>query len=715
MNNEAMPAQTWKSHLRLRPWLGGLLFVSWVFTLRAIVLAAGPWVAAITFGAAIVVSLFLFWRACDWLFGPVLFYELVRSGRRGRLIWIRITYALLLLLFFWLVYAKFDFEDRAMWWLSAPPGRPVSWQPVIVGGRVTYHYDSGLTAAELAAHRAKMLAKLAETFFFTFMCVQFAAVLLLTPAYAGGAIAEEKDRRRLEFLLATDLNNREIVLAKLAACVANLALVLITGVPILGITLLLGGVDPNLLFGGFVATAVTMLSLASLSILNSVYARKPRDAILMSYLFVIAYLLVSLLARVPFAMLTNWRTALNLGGIQWLVEAFGAGNPIIMLGQLREEWMKGTPVAEVVPPLLIGYTIFHLLIVLICATWAVLRMRAAAWVRPGSEGAVVASHRRWWRFVPHSPGREPMLWKEIFAEPGLAFTGAGKVVVALIILASFAPALWIFGKTGVFVWFGNPWRETWPALQESLNLWIRLTGSGVAALTLIGVAVRAAGTISGETERQTLDSLLTTNLGLQEILFAKWLGSILSVRWAWVWLSAVWMLGVFTGGLHLATLPWLILAWSVYAAAFASIGMWFSAGNSGTLRATLLTLGLLAVLCFSHWLPSFFIKIPHTQWPWTIQTYGLTPPAALAWLAFNDHSVAFDPLDPGARPYNLPDPIAILLGIVIGMGLWCVLALILWRRTAARFRALSGRGRQGIAPKAPAPKLLPHEAARASA
>ena len=33
---------------------------------------------------------------------------------------------------------------------------------------------------------------------------------MLTPAYVAGAISEEKDRKTLEFLLATDLRNREI-------------------------------------------------------------------------------------------------------------------------------------------------------------------------------------------------------------------------------------------------------------------------------------------------------------------------------------------------------------------------------------------------------------------------------------------------------------------------------------------------------------------------
>ena len=67
-------------------------------------------------------------------------------------------------------------------------------------------------------------AVLAETFFGTFMIVQLILIVLLTPAYVAGAIAEEKDRKTMEFLLATDLRNREIVLSKLLSRLANLSL-----------------------------------------------------------------------------------------------------------------------------------------------------------------------------------------------------------------------------------------------------------------------------------------------------------------------------------------------------------------------------------------------------------------------------------------------------------------------------------------------------------
>src|SRR5438270_1348613 len=65
----------------------------------------------------------------------------------------------------------------------------------------------------------------------------------------------------------------------------------------------------------------------------------------------------------------------------------------------------------------------------------------------------------------------------------------------------------------------------------------RYGGSGLGCLMLLGVALRSAGTLTSERDRQTLDGLLTTSLDNKSLLFGKWLGSILSVRKGW------WVLG----------------------------------------------------------------------------------------------------------------------------------------------------------------------------
>ena len=67
------------------------------------------------------------------------------------------------------------------------------------------------------------MAALRQTFFYTVPGHPVRTViLLLTPAYTAGAVAEEKERRTLEFILATDLRNREIILGKVLSRLLNL-------------------------------------------------------------------------------------------------------------------------------------------------------------------------------------------------------------------------------------------------------------------------------------------------------------------------------------------------------------------------------------------------------------------------------------------------------------------------------------------------------------
>src|SRR5262249_46803625 len=150
-----------------------------------------------------------------------------------------------------------------------------------------------------------------------------------------------------------------------------------------------------------------------------------------------------------------------------------------------------------------------------------------------------------WRWIPVQS--KPMLWKEIHLESRLGFNRLGRVVIILIALASFLPALSI-----AYAYMQD---HSWNSLEMAVNKWVRAVGTLVASLVLLGVGLRAAGSVSGERERQTLDSLLTSPLLSQDILLAKWLGSIWSVRWAWLWLCAIWGLGVLTGGMEAACLP----------------------------------------------------------------------------------------------------------------------------------------------------------------
>jgi ABC-type transport system involved in multi-copper enzyme maturation permease subunit len=654
--------QSWEERLGVTIVLGGAALL--------VAFGAGRSLAqqAVLWGLLVLALAVLFRRGWLKLFGPVLFYDLVRIGRRTRYILLRSLYAVFLLALLSWIY--------------------LIWAVRSEGGTI----------------RASEMAQFAESFFYTFMVVQFLAVALLTPAYTAGAIADEKNRRTLEFLLATDLRNREIVLSKLVSRLANLLLIVLTGLPILSFLQLVGGVDPGLVLAGFAATGLTMVSLAGLSIFCSVLAKKPRDAIIVTYLAAAAYLILSgasWLLLVPpltagsFPSTATWTSPVTVRDvIDWL----NAGNIVAVIIQLFAGGAGGKRPDELLPKLLRNYLVFHALVAALFSAWAVVRLRAVAMKQTYGK----AQKGSWMAFLGIRPrvGNEPILWKEIFVESGVRLNWFGWIIVILLVLASLLPTGFIVAEffnalqqppqTGPWRYYSDPWRR----LADEMNaIQVRTIGTLVACLLLLAVAVRAAGSISGERDRQTLDALLTSPLDSNKILFGKWLGSVLSVRWACLWLGLIWGLGLMTRGLHPLAVPVLVSAWLVYAAFLATVGVWFSIVSRTSLRAIIYTIATALGAAFGHWI-IWACCIPlmiyrqgsgrEFQWLLKLQA-GFTPPFALGWLAF--YGPEFERSGGRGDSEVIEVTACALLGIVF----WAGAAAVLWFVTSERFRRVTGR------------------------
>jgi ABC-type transport system involved in multi-copper enzyme maturation permease subunit len=641
--------------LRWKPWemiaAGSLIASAGALLLSAKFLPTSYQIGL--WGLWITVLALVFRQGWVRLLGPVLFYDLVRTGRRTRNILLRCIYALALLFILYTVYLE----------------HAHSIQQLLQRG--SNYLDFGQRNQMLA----KEMAKFAESFFIMFMEVQFVGIFLLTPVFAAGAIAEEKDRRTLEYLLATDLDNREIVLGKLASRLLGLVLLVLTGLPVLSLIQFFGGVDPDLVLSGFAATGVTMLSLAGLSILVSVYSKKPRDAIVLTYLIVVSYLGLSGMSRWLISTPSTGAVPVLFESLDDLLEWFSSGNLFVVIYKLRVAQGKGVILNQILPGLMGNYALVHGMLAVATTSLAVARMRTVA-MRETIIRKRMLDRSRW---MPRpSVGGKPMIWKEVILEAGLGFNRLGRIVVALIILASFLPALWIVYPYLV----GNiSSQQPWMRVEEAFNQWIRSVGTIVASLVLLGIGIRAAGAISGEREKQTLDNLMTTPLATKEILFAKWLGSMLSVRWAFLWLCVIWTLGALTGGLDASCLPWLVITWFVHAAFMASLGLCLSTIYSSTQRASIWVLTISGLLYGLPMLFSYFFKsLMRTG----LEVMAIVPPVAMNWLAFR----AYD-LD--VSYIRLESPMGVLVSIVIGLMIWLGTSWWLWKMTEKRFSILAGR------------------------
>jgi ABC-type transport system involved in multi-copper enzyme maturation permease subunit len=569
--------------------------------------------------------------------GPVALHELIRTTRRSRFILYRL-YAYFILISLALSYCV---------WIVARADQGAGFK---------------VPASEVAGFAA--------SFVVTFLGLQMLLMAVLTPAFAAGVIAEEKDRGTLEFLLATDLRNSEIILSKLAARLANLLLTLLTGLPILCFLQFLGGTDPLLVLAGFAATAIMMLGLAGLSVLNSVYCRRSHVAVILTLLEVSAYLVISfaissLLVGTGIGVRSiPGPVGLTFGGVLAWVDA---GNPLSLLLDLAGDAMSGLPIGVSFLTRLGGYALFHSVLAVVCVTWASARLRAVFRRQVYEQDPASRLGKRVRK--SHRVGRLPMIWKEVVAERGLSFGWFGRTVIAVLVIGSFLPALmWGLGSGNFY------------------EVWSRGMGAAVACLLLLCVAVRAAATITGERERQILDSLLMTPLGASEILLGKWVGCVASIRWGWLWLGTIWGLGVLGGKLDPLALLMMITAWWIYAAVLAVVGLWFSLSLQSSARATVLTLLIALGLGFSYFISLPVLMLSSTwQNPGWFVTYlnrcqlGLSPITTLSWLLAFDTEGRFH-----RQGWEVPTALA-------GLGCWILAGLVLWSLLGRRFRRCTGR------------------------
>jgi hypothetical protein len=237
------------------------------------------------------------------------------------------------------------------------------------------------------------------------------------------------------------------------------------------------------------------------------------------------------------------------------------------------------------------------------------------------------------------------------------------------------------------------------------NRGVRTLGTFVACLFLVGVGLRAAGCLTGERDRDTLVSLLTTPLRNVDILWAKWWGSVLSGRKLWWYLGIIWIMGLVTTGLHPIALLVLVFAWVIYAMFLASLGLWFSLVSRTTLRATVWTLLTMVGLSLGPIVFGYVCDIleeianprPHPSWVGEIVTPWLSPPVTLYTLEFCERD-----LDPQAdwndyysRFYNRDEVITEmwerLLGAALGLATYTLAAAFFWMLARRRFAAVTGR------------------------
>src|SRR5207302_7129649 len=99
---------------------------------------------------------------------------------------------------------------------------------------------------------------------------QLILLLLATPAFAAGAISDEKASGTLQYLLAADLTAWEIIVGKLLGRACQVAILALASLPVLCFMGVFGGVSLLFVAALVAVTIAPMFALGSASLLASV-------------------------------------------------------------------------------------------------------------------------------------------------------------------------------------------------------------------------------------------------------------------------------------------------------------------------------------------------------------------------------------------------------------------------------------------------------------
>lgn len=359
----------------------------------------------------------------------------------------------------------------------------------------------GLTAwqATVGFNRNATLGETARfgmLFFQIITFVELTLLLFFSALSAAGTVSREKDRRTFVLLLLTDLRDYEIVLGKMLGSLLPIIVLLLVTLPVLAMTLLLGGVSGEQVVQAALVLLATSLAAGSLGGVIALWRERTFQALALSVLTLVLYLCVVQSAGFLGPQAQAWVDPFV--AMQFVLEppiestilAPAYGFALVMLGicvllngigiwKLRRWNPSGEPIMQRETP-----------------TDADLERndRAQAHAAPGQARVVWENPILWREIRTYAYGRRPLLVKAAYA-----------IVLGLICWFAFAELSQAGGRPSFAAAYGIV-----PA----------------AILSLLLVSAQAVTSITSERDGNQLDLLLVTDLSPREFIFGK-LGGIL--------------------------------------------------------------------------------------------------------------------------------------------------------------------------------------------
>ena len=505
--------------------------------------------------------------------GPVFQYELLTLSRRKRFYVFRFAFGAFLLF---------------LLWANDPRSN-------------SYHAPGW--DGELSIQQAKNLS---STLFLAIGTTVGIAVLLLTPALVAGVIADEKQRKTLHYLLASSLTSTEIVVGKITARLTLLTVLLGLTVPILVLLSLFGGVDPleACVFG--LCCFTTAFLITSASTVASVHARKPMEAIsgvyAMGALWLFGPSLVRWLLPYPggiFVSIYELVKPVNdfIGLSSPLFVFIDVGMRFASRLSFVNEFLKMAALQSVLGVVLIAYAILRLRPL----------FRSDHDLRRTRFSLLGAKARR---LLPRPVcGDDAMLWKEMYVSKTTMRSKITGVILFVVVAGLLGYYTYDCGKEALKEVMSYGYGTGSPSQgRRDFNGFLRVIETMIVIFWVIGVAMTASGSLSGEREADTWISLIATPLTPEEILRGKMIGSLWMTRWiGMVWLFML-VMGVALGAVHPLGAVGVLLLTTVYLGFGVALGTIYSLISKNSGRALIATLFTMFVVNGFYLI--FFIPIP---------------------------------------------------------------------------------------------------------
>ena len=333
--------------------------------------------------------------------------------------------------------------------------------------------------------------------------LQLTLVLFFGMLFAAGNVAQEKDRQTLILLLMTDLRRHEMVLGKMLASLLLPLVLVATSVPVLCVTLLLGGVAPDqVAWVVGICTAATFASGAWGGMI-AFWREKTFQTLAICVLGLVLFLgAVEAIVAVAGASST-------IGGVAGLLNPYRAllavMNPFDSQGALTYSQIAARSVGalSLLAVTLIGVTIARLRV------W---NPNQASFAPPKTEkeestGETRVQHRTIWT--------NPILWREICTRA----YGRRMVLIKLVYYAIAAFVAWT-------LWSSSGSGETLLGVVTPAGLGF----VGLGLLTLLLVNAQGVTSITTEKDTKTLELLLVTDISAKEFVFGKLAGVLFNTK-----------------------------------------------------------------------------------------------------------------------------------------------------------------------------------------